>query len=91
MDATGDLNLHVFDFLESNSGDGPAIPIGSWFHIVFYWKRAKDTSGEVALYQDDSRVVDLANLITDDTDWGQWYVGNLCQRLAPCRVYRVRG
>jgi hypothetical protein len=38
---------------------------------VFYWKRAKDTSGEVALYQDEvERVVDLTNLVTDDTDWG---------------------
>jgi hypothetical protein len=28
-------------------------------------------------------VVDFANLITDDTDWGQWLVGNYAEALAP--------
>lgn len=81
---TGDLNLRVFDDMQSKNGTGAlSVPIGKWFHLVFYWKRAKDTSGEVALYQDDTRVVDLANIITDDSDWGQWYVGNLANALQP--------
>jgi hypothetical protein len=56
---------------------------------VFYWKRAKDKSGEVALYQGDERgdvrVVDFTNLVTDDTGTGQgqWYVGNLASALQP--------
>jgi len=83
--ASGDLNLHVIDELDSNRHptSTKSVPIGKWFHIVFYWKRAKDTSGAVALYQDDERVVDLTNLVTDDTDWGQWYVGNLASGLLP--------
>lgn len=84
---TGDLTLIVFDDLEG--GKHPtstkSVPIGKWFHIVFYWKRAKDTSGEVALYQDAERVADLTNLMTDNTDWGQWYVGNLADTLQPPR------
>jgi hypothetical protein len=81
----GNLNLHVIDALDSSKHptSTKSVPIGSWFHIVFYWKRAKDTSGEVALYQDEERVVDLTNLVTDDTDWGQWYVGNLASALQP--------
>jgi hypothetical protein len=81
----GDLYLRVYDDLQDNKGGTSAlpVPIGKWFHIVFYWKRAKDTSGEVALYQDEDRVVDLTNLVTDDTDWGQWYVGNLASGLQP--------
>ena len=80
---TGELNLRVFGFLNRSIDDGPPIPIGSWFHIVFYWKRTKDATGEVALYQDGVRVVDLTNLVTDDTDWGQWHVGNLASALVP--------
>ena len=81
---TGELNLRVYDDLQNKSGTGaPPVPIARWFQIVFFWKRAKDTSGEVSLYQDGTQVVDLTNLITDDTDWGQWYVGNLASALQP--------
>jgi hypothetical protein len=84
---SGDLNLRVFDNLDSNKHptSTKSVPIGKWFQIVFYWKRAKDTSGAVALYQDGEQVVDLAGLVTDDTDWGQWYVGNLATTLQPPR------
>jgi hypothetical protein len=83
--STSALNLRVFGFLNKSVGDGPPVPIATWFHIVFYWKRAEDTSGEVALYQDEARVVDFTNLITDDTGTGQgqWYVGNLASALQP--------
>ena len=27
--------------------------------------------------------VHLTGLVTDDTDWGQWYVGNLADALVP--------
>jgi hypothetical protein len=82
---TGALNLRVFSFLSNSHVDGPTVPIGSWFHIVFYWKRAKDKTGEVALYQDGVRVVNLTNIATDDTGTGQgqWYVGNLADALQP--------
>ncbi len=81
---TGELDLRVYDDLQSKNGTSAIpIPIGKWFHLVFYWKRAKDTTGEVALYQDGTQVVDFTNLITDDTDWDQWYVGNLATALQP--------
>jgi hypothetical protein len=83
--SAGALNLRVFGFLNKTVGDGPPVPIGTWFHIVLYWKRARDKSGEVALYQDEVRVVDFTNLVTDDTGTGQgqWYVGNLASALQP--------
>jgi hypothetical protein len=80
---TGSLNVRVYDFFNNAVADAPPAPIAKWFHIVFYWKRAKDKTGEVALYQDETRVVDFTNLITDDSDWGQWYVGNYATALAP--------
>ena len=63
----------------------PAIPIATWFHIVFYLKRAADTTGAVKLYQDDltTPIAQQSNLITDKTPYGQWYVGNLATNLEP--------
>ena len=80
---SGKLNIRVFDFLHTNSADAPALPIGAWTHIVFYFKRAKDQTGQVALYQDGVQVVQFSNLNTDDTDWEQWYVGNYATALSP--------
>lgn len=63
----------------------PAIPIATWFHIVFYLKRAADATGAVKLYQDDltTPIAQQSNLITDKTRYGQWYVGNLATNLEP--------
>jgi hypothetical protein len=46
-------------------------------------KRAADATGEVALYQDGELLIQATDLITDDSSWGQWYVGNLAQGLTP--------
>jgi len=81
--ASGELRAHLYGFLDGSAGDGPPIPIAQWFQLELYLKRAKDKTGEVALYQDGAQVVDFANLITDDSDWGQWYVGNLASALDP--------
>ena len=88
----GKLTARVLDFLYTVPPGSPggnaaiatlAVPIASWFHLEFFFKRAKDDTGEAALYQDGVRVVHYANLITDDTNWGQWYVGNYEDALQP--------
>ena len=87
--ANGALNARVFNFLwkqgdvNPNVGDAPPAPIGSWFRLEFYLRRAKDATGEVDLYQDGKLAVTFTNLITDNTDWGQWYVGNYVTDLSP--------
>lgn len=82
----GELEVVVFDFLNSmaRSPETPTpIPIGAWFHMEFYLKRAADATGEFALYQDGALLMEATNLITDDSNWGQWYVGNLAIGLQP--------
>lgn len=85
----GKLNARVFNFLYVGPGGGGAatsaiaVPIGAWFHLEFFFRRAKDRTGDVALYQDGVRVVHFSNLVTDDSTWGQWYVGNLADVLSP--------
>jgi hypothetical protein len=76
----GELEVVVFDFLNGMGRHPQAptpIPIGAWFHLELYLKRAADATGEFALYQDGELLMEAANLVTDDTSWGQWYVGNL--------------
>jgi hypothetical protein len=83
-DSSGRLVPHIYGALHDTAGDGPPIPIGRWFQIVFYLKRAKDKTGAVALYdQDGTRLLSFSNLITDDADRAQWYVGNLASDLDP--------
>jgi hypothetical protein len=82
----GPLHVILYDFLNGmtpNANAVPPIPIGQWFHLEVYFKRAKSATGEITLFQDGVMAVQLTGLVTDDTDWGQWYVGNLANNLAP--------
>jgi hypothetical protein len=82
----GGLYLYLFDFLRG-SQRRPAtlteIPIGAWFHVEFRLVRANDTSGEVALYQDGTLLLDVPGVATDDGQIGQVYVGNLADSITP--------
>jgi len=59
------------------------VPIGKWFHIEFFLQRAADATGAIALYQDGALLFEAADLITDDSSFGQWYVGNYSDGLTP--------
>jgi len=84
--ADGKLVLSVFNFLTGSHPrivNPPEVPIGRWFHVRFELRRSAQANGGVILYQDDTTVLTLQNLITDDTSWGQWYVGNYARILTP--------
>jgi hypothetical protein len=84
--ADGSLHLFVFDFLRMATREAtnvPALPIGSWFQIEVYLKRAADATGAFSLFQDGELGLELTNLSTDNTSYGQWYVGNLAVALTP--------
>jgi hypothetical protein len=83
----GNLFLYMFDFLRTNllvpEGVPTPVPIGSWFQIELRLRRAADNTGEVALYQDGRLLLQRGPLSTDDTDFGQWYLGNFVDVLRP--------
>jgi hypothetical protein len=60
-----------------NPTNPPAVPIGAWFELELYLKRAPGTGGEVALKQDGTTLFDATGITTDDSPLGQWFVGNL--------------
>jgi hypothetical protein len=85
-DAAGVMHLsvynHITDKLQELSNP-PPVPIGSWFQVVVYLKRAADPTGEIAVYQDLGEIFRASGLVTDNSTWGQWYVGNLAIDLEP--------
>lgn len=84
--ADGELVLTVLDFLTGTHPritGVPAIRVGTWVHIEIQLKRSAQADGEVIVTQDDVVALHLTNLITDDTDWGEWYVGNYARKLVP--------
>ena len=91
-----DVSLEVIDdgtlhlFLLGAYGLGvqrPAVPrpvpIGAWVQIELRLRRASDTTGEVALYQDGVLLIQRTGIRTDNTSFQQWYVGNLANSLTP--------
>lgn len=82
--ADGSLFLYVYDAIRGTLRvpvPSPPVPIGRWFQIEFRLLRAKDATGRVALYHDGALLIELEGLITDDSDFGQWYVGNLAEAI----------
>jgi len=82
---TGELRLSVTDYVNkptTSLTSDKAIPINTWFKVNFYLKRAKDATGEIKLYQDEQLVLNSTG-ITENSNWGQWYVGNYATDLSP--------
>ena len=82
----GGLHVEIYDFfikMVKAANGVPDIPIGSWFHLEFFFRRAADSTGEVTLYQDGQVALDLTGLVTDDSTWARWHVGNLADSLVP--------
>jgi hypothetical protein len=82
----GRLFAYLYDFLRGAfrvPNAAPPVPIGSWFHLELRLRRAADATGEVALYQDGALLFERTAIATDDTDFGQWYVGNFADALTP--------
>jgi hypothetical protein len=78
--------LYIFDHVRGDilrEEDAPEIPVDTWFHVEFRFRRAADETGVVALYQDSVLIYETPPLATDDTTWGQWFVGNLSEGRNP--------
>ena len=83
----GQLHLTVHDFFDATDYDAgagiPPIPIKTWFHLQVFLQRAADSTGRFTLYQDGQIALDLTGIKTDDTAWGQFFVGSLATALTP--------
>jgi hypothetical protein len=78
------LSLYLFDgmrTLKHMPTTAMSVPVGKWFHVEIRILRAKDSTGEVELFQDGVSLLKLTGLATDNYDFGQWYVGNYVEDL----------
>ena len=86
LGSDGQLRLTVYDFVTPRQIDlpeAPPIPIATWFHVEFYFARASDETGQITLLQDGETLLDLSGIVTDDRQWGRWFVGNLAINQLP--------
>lgn len=82
--ANGSLQAVVYDFLRMRLLQTTGtVPTGAWVHFEVYLQRAADTTGRFTLRLDGQVVLDLTGLATDDSLWGQWFVGNFATVLSP--------
>lgn len=83
----GGLSLYVADYVlggpPKRASVPVPVPIGTWFHLEFRWRRADDETGIVALYQDGQLLWEETDRVTDASPFAQWYVGNLAISLTP--------
>jgi len=85
--------LGVRDYMDPNDqADDPIIytgaehkpvPIGKWFHIELFLKRASDSTGKIALYQDGVLLFERANLKSNVAPFTEWYVGDWAADATP--------
>jgi hypothetical protein len=78
-DNNAGLRMEVWNELartHPDMGGAPSIPIGRWFQIEVFLKRAMDNTGEFSLFQDKASILHLTGLPTELSPRGQWYVGN---------------
>ncbi|HYP89091.1 MAG TPA: heparin lyase I family protein, partial [Polyangiaceae bacterium] len=87
VNSNGSLRLAVYgrDYHPiGDAADSPPFRTERWIHVQLFLKLRQGTNGgEVALYQDGNVVLDVAELSTNDSTYGQWYLGNLGSGLTP--------
>ncbi len=82
----GSLDVYIFDFLRMRTlpiPEAKTIPIRTWFHLEVYWNRSFEPTGSFDLYVDGELALSLKDLRTDDSELGQWYVGNFAAAISP--------
>ena len=86
----GEWELGVRDYLGPQGEDTiylghdhKPVPIGSWFHIEAFLKRAADSTGKIALYQDGVLLLEQTNLKSDASKFTEWFVGDWAENATP--------
>jgi len=80
----GSLHTVVYDQLRKGTLQTTgSVPINAWVYLEVYLRRAADSTGQFTLRVGGQVVLDLTGMATDDSRWGEWFVGNLATALSP--------
>ena len=66
------------------------VQTNQWFTLLTYYKKAKDTTGAVTVWQDGVKVFDVPNIVTAFADNTlQWSVNSYTDKItpSPCSIY----
>ena len=81
--------MYVFLGRGGDSGGGSwtqdvaDVPVGRWFHLEAYYRKAVDDSGRVAVWQDGVQILDLDGVRTANSDDLAWSVNNYGAHIDP--------
>ncbi len=88
--ADGSMYLYVERGQDSGGGRWSQsvrnVPVGQWFHVEAYVRKATDSSGRVTLWQDGVQLVDVTGVATANSDDLRWAVINYGQYTTPSDV-----
>lgn len=85
----GIMYLYVYDkilFTAHGQGDDRlAIPVGQWVHIEAYLKKRFDNTGQLTVWQDGVKIIDVQHIrtIIGEDDRLRWSVNNYTDDIAP--------
>jgi hypothetical protein len=82
----GSLGLYVYEFggsKQHNPVAARAFPIGVWVQLEVLFRKASDSTGRFAVYQDGALLIDVSGVRTAPNDWLRWAVGSASSNIAP--------
>lgn len=73
---------HQVNLQQTNPAPVP-VPLDAWVQIEVFLSKATDPSGEVAVWQDGTLILQRSGVATAPNDWVQWDVGGASDNILP--------
>ena len=89
----GSIIAHLYNYVTITNFEQVLpipVPVARWVHFEVLLRKAADATGRVAVWQDGVPIIDVANIITAETDWVQWDAGGASTDLglsAPAAIF----
>ena len=88
--ADGSLVAHFYNYVTQanlEQANPVPVPLDTWVHFEVLLLKASDATGHVAVWQDDTPILDATNVATAQTDWVQWDAGGSSTNVEPSPAF----
>jgi hypothetical protein len=82
----GSLVAHLYNYTTTTNVEEPIpapVPLDTWVQFEVLLRKAPDTTGRIAVWQNGTLVIDEPAVITAPTDWVEWDAGGSSDDVAP--------
>jgi hypothetical protein len=82
----GGLAAQLYDYVHQvnlQQTNPIPVPLDAWVQIEIFLSKAADPSGEVAVWQDGTPILQRSGVATAPNDWVQWDLGGASDNLLP--------